>query len=130
MLFRSDAGALNYLGYSYADKGILLDEALSLIQKAYDLKPDDGYIVDSLGWVHYQRGDYDKAVEYLEKAAELTSFESIISDHLGDAYQKLNRLKDALEIYQKALSNAGEEDKELVEQIQKKMEALRKLLNE
>ena len=76
------------------------------------------------------RGDYDKAVEYLEKAADLTSFESIISDHLGDAYQKANRLKDALEIYKKALSNAREEDKELVEQIQKKIEALRKLLHE
>ena len=130
LLDPKDAGALNYLGYSYADKGIHLDEALSLIQKAYELKPDDGYIIDSLGWVYYKRGDYDKAVEYLEKAVEMTSFESIISDHLGDAYQKINKLKDALEIYKKALSNAGEEDKELVNQLRKKIETVRKLLNE
>ncbi|MFA5907102.1 MAG: tetratricopeptide repeat protein [Desulfobacula sp.] len=123
-----DAGALNYLGYSYADKGIFLDEALSLIEKAYKLKPGDGYIIDSLGWVYYKRGDYDKAVEYLEKAAELSSFETIISDHLGDAYQKVNRPKDALEIYKKALSNAREEDKELVSRIQKKIKTIEKQL--
>ena len=121
-----DAGALNYLGYTYADKGIHLDEALALIQKANELKPDDGYIVDSLGWVYYKRGDYNKAVEYLEKAAELTSFETIIADHLGDAYQKTDRLKDALETYKKALSNAGEDNKDIVIQIQKKIKTMQK----
>lgn len=123
-----DAGALNYLGYSYADQGIHLDEALTLLQKARDLKPDDGYIIDSLGWVYYKRGDYEKAVEYLEKAAELTSYETIISDHLGDVYQKVNRPKDALVVYKKALSNAGEDDKELVIQIRKKIETIQKQL--
>ena len=124
----NDAGALNYLGYSYADKGIHLDEALALIQKAHELKPNDGYIIDSLGWVYYKRSDYDKAVEYLEKAAELSSYESIISDHLGDAYQKVNKLKEALKIYKKALSNAGEDDKELVIRIQKKIEIIQNQL--
>ncbi|MBU1696878.1 MAG: tetratricopeptide repeat protein, partial [Proteobacteria bacterium] len=55
-----DASALNYLGYSYADLGINLDEALLLIKRAHEIKPDDGYITDSLGWVYYKRGEYEE----------------------------------------------------------------------
>ncbi len=125
-----DASALNYLGYTYTDMGIKLDEALDLIQKAHDLRPDDGYITDSLGWVHFKRGDFSKAVEYLEKAAELTSYESIISDHLGDAYYKQEMFKKALETYEKSVSNATDDDKELVVKVKKKIEALKKQLDE
>jgi len=121
-----DASALNYLGYTYADQGIKLDEALLLIKRAYEIRPDDGYIIDSLGWVYYQQGNYEKAVEYLEKAAEITSFETIISDHLGDAYHKANQLEKALNTYKKALSNAKEEDKKIVTELKKKIEALEK----
>ncbi|MCD4721255.1 MAG: tetratricopeptide repeat protein [Desulfobacula sp.] len=125
-----DASALNYLGYSYADLGIKLDEALSLIKRAHKLKPDDGYITDSLGWVYYQKGNYKEAVKYLEKAAELTSFETIISDHLGDAYQKANQLEKALNTYKKALSNAKDGDKEKIVELKKKIEAVQKKINE
>ena len=125
-----DASALNYLGYSYADLGIKLDEALLLIKRAHKIKPDDGYITDSLGWVYYKKGNYKKAVEYLEKAAQLTSFETIISDHLGDAYQKANQLEKAINTYKKAISNARDDDKEKVVELKKKIKAVQKIINE
>ena len=125
-----DASALNYLGYSYADLGIKLDEALLLIKRAYELKPDDGYITDSMGWVYYKKGNYKEAVKYLEKAAELTSFETIISDHLGDAYQKTNQLNKAINTYKKAISNARDDDKEKVIELKKKIKAVLKKINE
>ncbi len=125
-----DASALNYLGYSYADQGILLDKALMLIEKANKIKPDDGYITDSLGWVYYKMGDYKKAVKILEKAVELTSFETIISDHLGDAYLKTDQLNNALNTYQKALSNAKDEDQKKVLELKEKIDILKKKINE
>jgi len=126
----NDASALNYLGYSYADKGIKLDEALLLIKKALKIKPDDGYITDSLGWVYFKRGEYDKAILYLEKAAELTSFETIISDHLGDVYQITKQFKKALKTYKKAIANAKEEDKDKVLEIRQKIQAVQKKIND
>jgi predicted negative regulator of RcsB-dependent stress response len=75
-------------------------------------------------------GNFNKAVEILEKAAELSSFETIISDHLGDAYKKANQPGKAMETYKKALSNAKNEDKRLVLQIEKKIHALQKKINE
>jgi len=121
-----DASALNYLGYSYADLGINLDEALSLITRAHEIKPEDGYITDSLGWVYYKMGKYEKAVEYLEKAAALTSFETIIADHLGDAYQKTNQLDKALQAYKKGVGNAREDDKKKMLELKEKIQAVQK----
>jgi len=66
-----NADALNYLGYSYADKSIMLSEAHELVTRALEIKPDDGYIIDSLGWVYYRQGKYDLALKNLRKAAEL-----------------------------------------------------------
>ncbi|WP_300459860.1 tetratricopeptide repeat protein [Desulfobacula sp.] len=126
----TDSEALNYLGYTYADQGIKLDEALLLLKRAYELRPDDGYVTDSLGWVYYKMGDYQKAVEHLEKAAELTSFETIIADHLGDAYQKANQLENAINAYKKALSNIKEQDKEKALELKKKIDAVQKRINE
>ena len=76
---------LNYLGYSWVDKGRNLDEALAMIKTAVDLRPNDGYIVDSLGWAYYRLGRYDEAVTQLERAVELQPDDSVINDHLGDA---------------------------------------------
>ncbi len=121
-----DASALNYLGYSYADMEIRLDEAFDLIEKAYQIRPDDGYITDSMGWIHYKLGNYEKAVFFLEKAAELTEFETIIADHLGDAYLKADRPDDALRVFKLALENSTEEDQDLVPNIRKKIEQLEK----
>ncbi|MCK5099219.1 MAG: tetratricopeptide repeat protein, partial [Desulfobacteraceae bacterium] len=105
-----NAEALNYLGYTYAELGVKLDEADKLISKALKLKPNDGYITDSLGWVYYQKGSYAKASELLLKAAELTSYDPIITEHLGDSYTKENKLTKALAVYKKALEKITEKN--------------------
>jgi tetratricopeptide (TPR) repeat protein len=107
------ANALNYLGYTYADLGINLGEAEKLVQKALTLKPDDGYITDSLGWVYYQQGRYQEALALLIRAAELVEDDPIILEHVGDAYHKLGENDKALEYYRKSLS-IREKDKDAV----------------
>jgi tetratricopeptide (TPR) repeat protein len=116
------ANALNYLGYTYADLGVNLDEAERLIKEALKYKPDDGYITDSLGWVYYKKGMFEEALKYLKKAVQLVPDDPIILEHVGDAYLKLNDEKKALEFYQKSL-NVREKDKEALE------EKIRRLTN-
>lgn len=86
---------LNYLGYSWVDQGVNLDEAFQMLRKAVDLRPEDGYIVDSLGWAFYKLGKYDDAVRELERAIELKPADPVINDHLGDAYWKVGRKLEA-----------------------------------
>jgi Tfp pilus assembly protein PilF len=97
------ANALNYLGYTYADLGRNLDEAERLIKEALKYKPNDGYITDSLGWVYYKKGEFDKALIYLKKAVELVPDDPIMLEHMGDAYLKLNDRQNALKYYKKSL---------------------------
>ena len=86
---------LNYLGYSWIDQGINLDEGMRMIRRAVEQRPDDGYIVDSLGWAYYRIGNYDEAVKQLERAVELKPEDPTINDHLGDAYWKIGRTLEA-----------------------------------
>ncbi|WP_248306310.1 tetratricopeptide repeat protein [Devosia oryzisoli] len=86
---------LNYLGYSWIDMDMHLDEALGMIQKAVDALPQDGYIIDSLGWAFYKLGRTDEAVETLERAVMLLPNDPEINDHLGDAYWKAGRKLEA-----------------------------------
>jgi tetratricopeptide (TPR) repeat protein len=86
---------LNYLGYSWVDQGIHLDEGMDMIRRAVDQRPDDGYIVDSLGWAYYRIGNYDEAVKNLERAVELKPEDPTINDHLGDAYWRVGRTLEA-----------------------------------
>jgi tetratricopeptide (TPR) repeat protein len=94
---------LNYLGYSWIDRGENLDRGLKMIEKAVELRPEDGYIVDSLGWAHYRLGDYSSAVQYLEKAIELVPEDPTINDHLGDAYWQSGRATEARFQWRRAL---------------------------
>ncbi|WP_414831881.1 tetratricopeptide repeat protein [Afifella sp. YEN Y35] len=94
-LFPDQPLVLNYLGYSWVDQGVHLDEALGMIQKAVDLRPNDGFIVDSLGWAYYRLGRYEDAVEELERAVSLETADPVINDHLGDAYWKVGRKLEA-----------------------------------
>lgn len=94
-LFPNQADVLNYLGYSWIDKGIHLDEGVAMIRKAVELKPRSGYIIDSLGWAHYKLSDYDQAVRELERAVQLMSQDATVNDHLGDAYWKVGRKLEA-----------------------------------
>lgn len=86
---------LNYLGYSWVDKGMNLNRALDMIQKAVSASPNDGYIIDSLGWAYYRLGRYDDAVTQLEQAVTLRPNDPEINDHLGDAYWKVGRTLEA-----------------------------------
>ncbi len=117
------ADALNYLGYSYSERNIHLEEALKLIQKAMELKPNMGYITDSLGWVYYKLGDYKRAVTELEKANQLTPDDSMITEHLADSYVKLSRVEKAIEFYEKALKLDPKSDQK--ERLQKKIQELK-----
>ena len=74
------------------------------------VEPDDGFYIDSLGWVYYQRGEYPEAVEYLERAVELVNDDPTITEHLGDAYEKVGRIGDASRTYRAALDQATESD--------------------
>jgi tetratricopeptide (TPR) repeat protein len=101
---------LNYLGYSWVDMGMHLDRAKGMLHRAVELRPDDGFIVDSLGWVHYRLGDYDAAVEQLERAVELEPGDPVINDHLGDAYWRVGRQREARYQWRRALTLEPEED--------------------
>ncbi len=94
-LFPDQPLVLNYLGYSWVDQGINLDEGMRMIQRAVEQRADDGYIVDSLGWAHYRIGQFDEAVKHLEHAVELKPEDPTINDHLGDAYWKVGRVLEA-----------------------------------
>ena len=102
--------ALNYLGYSWIDRGENLEKGLKMIEKAVELRPEDGYIIDSLGWAHYRMGDYAGAVQYLEKAIELVPEDPTINDHLGDAYWRTERLVEARYQWRRALQFGPQEN--------------------
>ncbi|NJM29985.1 MAG: tetratricopeptide repeat protein [Rhizobiales bacterium] len=101
---------LNYLGYSMIEKKVNLTEALGMVKKAVELKPNDGFIVDSLGWAYYQLGDYEEAVTHLERAVELTPADPIIGEHLGDVYWKVGRKLEAKFQWQHSKDNKPEPD--------------------
>ena len=112
---------LNYLGYSWIDRGENLEEGLKMIEKAVELRPDDGYIVDSLGWAHYRMGDYAGAVEQLEKAVEVVPQDPTINDHLGDAYWQSGRLSEARYQWQRALQFGPQENE--IKPIEEKLQS-------
>lgn len=99
-----NADAMNFIGYGYADRGIRLEEAEQMIVEALKIKPDNGYILDSLGWVHFKRNKIESALTHLKRALELLPGDANILEHLGDVYLKIGREQEALEQYRKALS--------------------------
>lgn len=112
------ANALNYLGYSYADSGINLDEAEKLITKALKYKPNDGYITDSLGWVYFKKGQYKKASKWIKRALTKVPNDPVVLEHLGDIYKKLNDNVSALKYYKKALKFVEKDKDKLIRKIQ------------
>ena len=98
-----NADALNYLGYTWVDKGVHLTKAFGMINKAVELEPKSGAIIDSLGWAHYKLGEYGQARLKLEDAAERSPSSATIIDHLGDVYWKLGRYREAGYQWQRAL---------------------------
>ena len=112
---------LNYLGYSWIDKGLHLDRAQAMIAKAAKLRPNDGYIIDSLGWVHYRLGRFADATRELERAVELRPEDPVINDHLGDAYWRVGRKREA--VFQWNRSLTLNPDKDLISTIQQKLKS-------
>jgi tetratricopeptide (TPR) repeat protein len=110
---------LNYLGYSWIDRGERMPEAKAMIEKAVAAKPDSGAIVDSLGWAYFRMGDYAKAVSQLEHAAELDSADPEINDHLGDAYWRAGRRDEARFQWERVLTLAP--DDKLRHQVEEKL---------
>lgn len=95
---------LNYLGYSFVDRGENLDEALGMIQRAVLARPDSGYIIDSLAWAYFRLGRYQDAVVPMEKASLLEPVDPIVTDHLGDVYWAVGRKLEARFQWRRALS--------------------------
>jgi len=110
---------MNYLGYAWADRNMNLKLALEMIRKASNLRPSDGYITDSLGWVLYKMGEYQKAVPELEKAVELLPYDPVINNHLGDAYWRVGRKLEARFQWTRAKNHSTEE--KLLREIEQKL---------
>lgn len=97
-----NAVALNYVGYTYAEQNDSLDYALQLVNRALEIDKDNGYYIDSRGWVYYMMGRFEEAAEELKKAASLVE-DAVIFEHLGDTYRKLNDMDKARNAYEKAM---------------------------
>lgn len=111
---------LNYLGYSWADQGVNLKRSLEMIQQAASLRPEDGYITDSLGWVLFRLGKHQQSVPPLERAVELLPYDPTINDHLGDAYWSVGRRREARFQWERARNYS--EDAEIIAKIADKID--------
>lgn len=100
---------LNYLGYTWIDRGEHLERARGMVARAVELRPEDGFIRDSLGWAEYRAGEYEAAAATLERAVALQPLDPIINEHLGDAYWKVGRHREARFQWRRALSFEPEE---------------------
>lgn len=112
---------LNYLAYSWADQGINLDKSLSMLMMATQLKPEDGYIADSLGWVFYKMNDFENAIPHLERAVELLPYDATLNDHLGDAYWQTGRKNEAKFQWERAANYAESNQADLKSKVQDKL---------
>jgi tetratricopeptide (TPR) repeat protein len=135
--------ALNYVGYSWAEKGENLDQAEAMITRALELRPDDGYITDSLGWVYYMRARplvtsgqaadvaqgrklLERALRELERASQLTGGDPVVAEHLGDVHLLLENKRRALEFYGDAIERDPRDDEQ--PELRNKFERLRQEL--
>lgn len=116
-----DALLLNYLGYSWIDRGINLPKAKAMVLRAVALRPRDGYIVDSLGWAQYKLGEYEAAAASLERAVELRATDATINDHLGDAYWRVGRRTEARFQWLRASRLATDEETAVRDQAEAKL---------
>lgn len=117
--------ALNFIGYTYIDNNINLEQAKDMILKAYMYSQRSGAIIDSVGWMYYKLQDYKTALRYLKKAFRLLPEEPVIADHLADTYLKLNQVNEARELYEKILKMENL-DLKLKESVTKKLMNIKK----
>lgn len=98
------ADVLNYLGYMWVDRGEHLEQGLAMIERAVEIRPTSGAVIDSLAWAYFKMGRYDEALEYAERAVSLDPADATLNDHLGDIYWRLNRRIEARYQWQRALA--------------------------
>ncbi|MFM8315248.1 MAG: tetratricopeptide repeat protein [Deltaproteobacteria bacterium] len=116
--------ALNFIAYYYAERGENLVEAEEKATKALSLRPNDGYITDTLAWIKFKKGEHNAALEKLMKASELVPEEAIIFEHLGDVYSAQQEKEKAVSAYKKAASLAKGKDKDMVKKVESKVASL------
>jgi tetratricopeptide (TPR) repeat protein len=126
----TNASALNYLGYMFADQGIRLQEAQDLIKRAVNIEPNNGAFLDSLGWVYYHLNKLDEAAQQLTRSLQLTSSDPTIHDHLGDVYFKQGKIKEAIDQWQSSLkayntSSPSDAEPDEIAKVQKKLDSAR-----
>jgi tetratricopeptide (TPR) repeat protein len=122
-LQKDDPAVLNYLGFMLADRGVRLEEAESLIQKAVQSDPTNGAYLDSLGWVYFKQNKLDRAEEYLKKALIFLNSDSNIHDHMGDLYFKTKRYDEARAEWNKSLQLSSEQEE--IDRVKKKLDELK-----
>ena len=115
-----DPYVLNYLGYSWLERGYKIQDAINMLDKAYNQKKNDPFIIDSVGWSYYLIGDFVNAEKFLRKAIQLMPNDPIVNDHYGDVLWKLNRKVQAKYFWQSAL-NSEESESEMKKSISKKL---------
>jgi len=114
----NDTEVLNFYGYSLADRGIRLSEALNMVEKALKEKPNDGYYLDSLAWVYFKQEEYKKALENQLNAIEVVPNDAVMMEHLGDIYWRLNDVERAKASWQKALRFNHDEPEKMKNKIE------------
>ena len=107
------ATALNYLGYTFAERNMRLDEAEKLILRALEVRPDDGFFIDSLAWVYYRKGDFPKAEETQRRAIAINPDDPVILEHMGDILSALGKKGEAAAQYEKAIAKGHEKKDEV-----------------
>ena len=115
-----DPYVLNYLAYGWLERGYEIKKAITMLDKAYNKKRNDPFIIDSVGWGYYLTGDYINAENYLRKAIQIMPNDPIVNDHYGDILWKLNRKIQAKYYWQSALNSKDSED-EMKKNILKKL---------
>ena len=119
-----DPEVLNYLGYTFVELGRELGEARRLLERAVELRPEDGNIVDSIGWLHHRPGDQDKALEFLRKAHALLPEEPVISEHLGEVLLLLGRREEARQLLQQAVNLHGTKNADEAGRLRRRLDQL------
>jgi Flp pilus assembly protein TadD len=123
----NNAGAMNYLGYMFADRGVRLDEARQLISKALEIDPGNPAYLDSLAWVHYHQDQFDQAATELRDALDKMGDDPTVHDHLGDVYLKQGKIREAIQQWEASVaeykkSAPGDADPVEVSKVTKKLE--------
>jgi tetratricopeptide (TPR) repeat protein len=112
---------LNYLGYSWADQGLKLNQAFDYIARAHAQTPEEPYIIDSMGWVLYRMGYFKEAVPYLEESVQFLPADAVINEHLGDAYWQVGREQEARFQWERALKDPEDLKPEMVKKLKGKI---------